>query len=107
VAKWTMTIVWDQLIIENILLAGIIVGSIYLEQWGHRRSQIIEERNTKGQIIMYLTDDLQKRLSLMKRTSTVILSLSLQTCGTRLSLRANMHSFHLSRSKVYNGLIPG
>jgi hypothetical protein len=26
-----MTIVWDQLIVENILLAGIIVGSIYLE----------------------------------------------------------------------------
>ncbi|MGB7638584.1 MAG: hypothetical protein WBL88_13555 [Nitrososphaeraceae archaeon] len=39
-----MTIVWDQLIVENTLLAGIIVGSIYLEQWGHKRSQINEER---------------------------------------------------------------
>lgn len=63
-----MTIVWDQLIVENILLAGIIVGSIYLEQWGHRRSQIIEERKTKGRIIMYLTDDLQKRLNFIDET---------------------------------------
>jgi hypothetical protein len=74
-----MTIAWDQLIVENILLAGIIVDSIYLEQWGHRRSQIIEERKTKGRIMMYLTDDFQKdSTSLMKSISTVILSLSLQ-----------------------------
>jgi hypothetical protein len=63
-----MTIVWDQLIVENILLAGIIIGSIYLEQWGHRRSQIIEERKTKVRIIMYLTDDLQKRLNFIDET---------------------------------------
>ena len=63
-----MTIVWDQLIVENILLAGIIVGSIYLEQWGHSRSQIIEERKTKGRIIMYLTDDLHKRLNFIAET---------------------------------------
>jgi len=63
-----MTIVWDQLIVENILLAGIIVGSIYLEQWGHRRSQIIEERKTKERIIMYLTDDLQQRLNFIDET---------------------------------------
>src|SRR5215467_8130772 len=61
-----MTIVWD--LVENILLAGIIVGSIYLEQWGHRRSQIIEERKTKGRIIMYLTDDLQQRLNFIDET---------------------------------------
>src|SRR5215471_7045963 len=33
--------------------------------------------------------------SLMKRTSTMILNLSLQICGTQLSLRANMHSLEL------------
>src|SRR5215469_10867653 len=98
-----MTIVWDQLIVENILLAGIIVGSIYQEQWGHRRSQIIEERKTKGRIMICNKDS----TSLMKRTSTMILNLSLQICGTQLSLRANMHSFPLSCSKVYNELIPG
>jgi GTP1/Obg family GTP-binding protein len=63
-----MTIVWDQLIVENILLAGIIVGSIYLEQWGHRRSQITEEKESRRRIIMYLTDDLQKRLDFIDET---------------------------------------
>lgn len=65
---WSMTIAWDQLIVENILSAGIIVGSIYLEQWRHRRSQIKEERKTKGRIIMYLTDGLQKRLNFIDET---------------------------------------
>jgi hypothetical protein len=68
VAKWTMTIAWDQLIVENILLAGIIVGSIYLEQWGHRRSQISEERESKRRIVMYVADDLQKRLNFIDET---------------------------------------
>jgi hypothetical protein len=63
-----MTIVWDQLIVENILLAGIIVGSIYLEQWGHRRSQISEEKESRRRIIMYLADDLQKRLNFIDET---------------------------------------
>jgi hypothetical protein len=39
-----------------------------LGQWGHRRSQIIEERKTKGRIIMYLTDGLQKRLNFIDET---------------------------------------
>jgi HEPN domain-containing protein len=63
-----MTIVWDQLIVENILLAGIIVGSIYLEQWGHRRSQISEEKESRRRIIMYIADDLQKRLNFIDET---------------------------------------
>ncbi|HYV52157.1 MAG TPA: hypothetical protein VE971_02585 [Candidatus Eisenbacteria bacterium] len=63
-----MTIVWDQLILENILLAGIIVGSIYLEQWGHRRSKISEEKESRRRIIMYLADDLQKRLNFIDET---------------------------------------
>jgi hypothetical protein len=63
-----MTIVWDQLIVENILLAGIIVGSIYLEQWGHRRSQISEEKESRRRIIMYVADDLEKRLHFIDET---------------------------------------
>ena len=67
-----MTIVWDQLIVENILLAGIIVGSIYLEQWGHRRSQISEEKESRRRIIMYVADDLQKRLNFIDETHVTI-----------------------------------
>lgn len=64
-----MTIAWDQMIVENILLAGIIVGSIYFEQWGHRRSQISEEKESRRRIIMYVADDLQKRLSFIDETN--------------------------------------
>jgi len=38
-----MAIAWDQVIIENTLLAAIIVGSIYFERWlgdkAHRHQQ--------------------------------------------------------------------
>jgi hypothetical protein len=42
-----MVIEWDQVVIENTLLAAIIVGSIYLEQWAHDRSHVKEEKQTK------------------------------------------------------------
>jgi hypothetical protein len=63
-----LTIVWDQLILENTILAGIIVGSIYLEQWGHRRSQLKEEKESMIRIIMFIADDLQKRLNFIEET---------------------------------------
>jgi hypothetical protein len=63
-----LTIVWDQLIVENTLLAGIIVGSIYLEQWGHRRSQIKEDKESARRIIVFIADDLQQRLNFIEET---------------------------------------
>jgi hypothetical protein len=63
-----LTIVWDQLIVENTVLAGIIIGSIYLEQWGHKRSQIKEEKESTKRIILFLADDLQKRLNFIEET---------------------------------------
>jgi hypothetical protein len=54
--------------VENILLAGIIVGSIYLELWGHKRSQIKEEKESTKRIMMFIVDDLQKRLDFIEET---------------------------------------
>ena len=51
---------------ENTLLAGIIVGSIYLEQWGHKRSQINEDKESTKRIILFLADGLQKRLNFIE-----------------------------------------
>lgn len=42
-----MVIEWDQVVIENTLLAAIIVESIYLEQWAHDRFHVKEEKQTK------------------------------------------------------------
>ena len=53
---------------ENTLLAGIIVGSIYLELWGHKRSQRKEEKENTKRIIMFIVDDLQKRLDFIEET---------------------------------------
>jgi hypothetical protein len=63
-----MTIAWDEVIIENTLLAVIIVGSIYLEQWAHDRSHLKEEKRTKKRILLFIADDLQKRLDFIKET---------------------------------------
>jgi len=52
---------WDQVVIENTLLAAIIVGSIYLEQWAHDRSHVKEEKQTKKRILLFTADDLQKK----------------------------------------------
>ena len=53
---------------ENTLLAGIIVGSIYLELWGFKRSQLKEEKENTKRIIMFIVDDLQKRLDFIEET---------------------------------------
>ncbi len=63
-----MVIEWDQVLFENTLLAAIIVGSIYLEQWAHNRSQLKEEKETKKRILLFIADDLQKRLDFIKET---------------------------------------
>jgi hypothetical protein len=39
-----LAIEWDQVLIENILLAAIIVGSIYLERWLVEKARRRKER---------------------------------------------------------------
>jgi hypothetical protein len=59
---------WDQVVIENTLLAAIIVRSIYLEQWAHDRSHVKEEKQTKKRILLFTAEDLQKKLDFIKET---------------------------------------
>jgi len=42
-----MVIAWDQVIIENTLLAVIIVASIYFERWLGDKAHRRKERKTK------------------------------------------------------------
>ena len=53
---------WDQVITENIILAGIIYFAVYLEQWIHMRSERRLERKTAKNIIIFIKDDLEQRL---------------------------------------------
>lgn len=45
-------IAWDQVLIENILLAAIIVGSIYFERWLEEKARRRKESETKKKTII-------------------------------------------------------
>ena len=53
-----MAIEWDQVIIENTLLAAIIVRSIYFERWLGDKAHRRKERKTKKSTIKYIINDL-------------------------------------------------
>jgi hypothetical protein len=45
-----LAIAWDQVLIENILLAAIIVGSIYFERSLEEKARRREETETKKKL---------------------------------------------------------
>jgi hypothetical protein len=57
-----LAIIWDQLIAEMVLLAGIIYFSVYLEQLIYRKSEKKEQNETKTNIVKFIENDLQQRL---------------------------------------------
>ena len=53
---------WEKIIIESILLAAMIFGAIYVEQWYQRRLQKKEEMKTRRQIFTFIINDLKRKL---------------------------------------------
>ena len=53
---------WDQVITENIILAGIIYFAVYLEQWIHMRIGAQLERKTAKNVIIFIKDNIEQRL---------------------------------------------
>jgi hypothetical protein len=60
--KKNLTIEWDYLFIEMILLAGIIWFTVYLEHWSYKRSQREQDKKTKDNLFIFIRDDLEQRL---------------------------------------------
>ena len=58
---------WDQVLIENISLAAIIVGSIYFERLLEEKARRRKERETKKKIINVIINDLENKLTKPKR----------------------------------------
>ncbi|MDQ3835656.1 MAG: hypothetical protein M3270_01800 [Thermoproteota archaeon] len=56
-----MVIEWDVLIVEMALLAGIIYGAIYVENWVGKRKIRREEREMKKKILMIVANDLKRQ----------------------------------------------
>jgi hypothetical protein len=63
-----LAIIWDQLIAEMVLLAGIIYFSIYLEQLIYRKSEKKEQKETKTNIVKFIENDLQQRLHFIEES---------------------------------------
>jgi hypothetical protein len=60
--RLTMAIAWDQVIIENTLLAVIIVASIYFERWLGDKAHRRKERKTKKSTIKFIINDLENKV---------------------------------------------
>jgi hypothetical protein len=63
-----MTILWDQVIIENTLLALIIVGSIYFERWLEDKARLRKERETTKSTINFIINDLENKLHFIEES---------------------------------------
>ena len=57
-----MEIEWEKIIIENVILAGIIFGAVYVEHWNYRRMEKNEESGTRRKIIVLIKNDLDRKL---------------------------------------------
>jgi uncharacterized protein (DUF927 family) len=56
-----LAIAWDQVLIENIFLAAIIVGSIHFERWLEEKARRRKETETKKKTIIFIINDLENK----------------------------------------------
>lgn len=64
-----MAIEWDVVIIENTLLAAIIVGSIYLERWLEEKARQRKEKETSKNTIAFIINDLRNKLRFIEESN--------------------------------------
>jgi len=57
-----LAIEWDVIAVEMTLLAGIIYGAVYLEQWQSKRAQDRKDRLAINNIIKFISNDLERKL---------------------------------------------
>jgi hypothetical protein len=57
-----LAIEWDVIAVEMTLLAGIIYGAVYLEQWQYKRAQDRKDRLAIDNIIKFISNDLERKL---------------------------------------------
>lgn len=57
-----MALEWDVIAVEMTLLAGIIYGAVYLEQWQSKRAQEKKDKVAINNIIKFISNDLERKL---------------------------------------------
>jgi hypothetical protein len=64
-----LTIAWEQVLIESILLAAIIVGSIYFERWLEEKARRRKETEIKKKTIIFIINDLDNKLRFIEESN--------------------------------------
>jgi hypothetical protein len=60
---------WNYLIVETTILAIIIFGAVYVENWSQRRIQKKEESAIKKKILLLIKEDLIRKLRFMAEST--------------------------------------
>lgn len=63
-----MALEWDVIIVEMTLLAAIIYGAIFIENWVEKRKTRLKEKEDANRIIGFVNSDLQKKLRFIEDT---------------------------------------
>jgi hypothetical protein len=63
-----LAIEWDVIAVEMTLLAGIIYGAVYLEQWLYKRAQEKKDKASINNIIKFISNDLERKLGFIEES---------------------------------------
>jgi hypothetical protein len=102
-----LTIQWDAVIIENTLLAAIIVGSIYLERWLEEKARKRKEKEILKKTIIFIIDDLESKLKFIEESKQYKDYKPFFTDMWDAIILTGIHYFHLRCLKICNILIHG
>jgi len=64
-----LPIEWDVIAVEMTLLAGIIYGAVYLEQWQHKRMEAKKDKVAISNIIKFISNDIERKLVFIKEST--------------------------------------
>lgn len=59
---------WESIIIESTILATIIFGAVFVENWSYRRMQKKENNTTRKKILLLIKEDLIRKLRFVEDT---------------------------------------
>ncbi|HXG14126.1 MAG TPA: hypothetical protein VNK25_03250 [Candidatus Nitrosotenuis sp.] len=63
-----LLIQWESIIIESTILATIIFGAVFVENWSYRRMQKKEDSATRKKILLLIKEDLIRKLRFIDDT---------------------------------------
>ncbi|MEM2786420.1 MAG: hypothetical protein QW652_07140 [Candidatus Nitrosotenuis sp.] len=63
-----MLIQWENIVVESTILATIIFGAVFVENWSYRRMQKKEDNATRKKILLLIKEDLIRKLRFINDT---------------------------------------